>query len=149
MNTRFLSTFQQNIVVNLPYLFYAIFEQLKDWKKTKYTLLWNNVIISLIYIYIYIYIYTYIYNIYTYMIYVNICVNTWIRDTYVFIFCIILNFQSSQTVMHNCSNALCSSDESVQIKHFEHFTFIAMSFLFTWFNLKILNFVNEGTSSLK
>ena len=38
------------------------------------------------------------------------------------------------------SNALCPSAESVQIKHFKHHTFINMYFLFTWFNLQILNF---------
>ena len=34
---------------------------------------------------------------------------------------------------------LCSSDESVQIKHFKHDTFMGMCSRFTWFNLEIFS----------
>ena len=42
--------------------------------------------------------------------------------------------------MYSPSNALCSADKSVQIKHFKHHTFIGTCSHFTWFNLQILNF---------
>ena len=41
---------------------------------------------------------------------------------------------------HSPSNALCSSDESVQIKYFKHHTFVDMCSPFTWFILQIMNF---------
>ena len=47
------------------------------------------------------------------------------------------------------SNALCSSDKSVQIKNFKHHTFIGMCSLFTWSNLQIMNSVYKDTSSFK
>ena len=43
-------------------------------------------------------------------------------------------------IFYSLSNALCSSDKSVQIKHCKHQTFIGMCSLFTLFNLQILNF---------
>ena len=36
-------------------------------------------------------------------------------------------------------NALCSSEESVQIKNFKHHTFIGLCSLFTRFNMRVLN----------
>ena len=47
------------------------------------------------------------------------------------------------------SNAICWSDESVQIKHFKHHAFIGMCSYFTWFNLKIMNFYFYLSASLK
>ena len=41
-------------------------------------------------------------------------------------------------IFYSPSNALCSCDESLQIKHFKHHTFIGM--LSPWFNLQIMNF---------
>ena len=41
------------------------------------------------------------------------------------------------SIFYSPSNALCSSDESVQIKHFKHHTFIGM--FSPWFNLQIMN----------
>ena len=43
-------------------------------------------------------------------------------------------------VFSSPSNALCSSDKSIQIKYFNHHTFIRMCSLFTRFNVKVLNF---------
>ena len=47
------------------------------------------------------------------------------------------------------SNALCSSDESVEIKHFKHHTFIGMGSRFTWFNLEIMNFYSWRPNELQ
>ena len=50
-------------------------------------------------------------------------------------------FTNEQTIIfYSPSNALSSSDECIQIKHFKHHIFIGMCSLFTWFNLQILNF---------
>ena len=43
-------------------------------------------------------------------------------------------YKRTNTVFYSPSNALCSSDESAQIKHFKHHTFNGMCSLFTWFN---------------
>ena len=41
------------------------------------------------------------------------------------------------------SNALCSSDKSIQIKHFNHHTSIGKYFFSTWLNLQLLNFCSR------
>ena len=43
-------------------------------------------------------------------------------------------------IFYSPSNALCSSDKSVQIKHFKYHIFIGICYLYKWFNLQILNF---------
>ena len=50
------------------------------------------------------------------------------------------------TIFYSPSNVLCSSDESLQIKHLKHHIFIGMCSLFTWFKLqKYWVSVNEYT----
>ena len=41
-------------------------------------------------------------------------------------------------IFYSPSNALCSPNESVEIKHFKHYNFIGM--FSPWFNLQIMNF---------
>ena len=43
-------------------------------------------------------------------------------------------------IFYSPSNALCSSDNLIKIKHFNHHTFTVICSLSTWFNLQILNF---------
>ena len=77
----------------------------------------------------------------------------WTEDNFCFISdcknlfkCKLQKFINEQVIVfYSPSNALCSSDKSVQVKHFKH-TFIGMCLLSTWFNLQILN--NEDTTSL-
>ena len=70
----------------------------------------------------------------------------WSEDNFCFIsdcrnafYCKLKKLINEQIIIfYSPSNALCSSDESVQIKHFKHHTFIAM--FSPWFNLQIMNF---------
>ena len=43
-------------------------------------------------------------------------------------------------IFYSPSNAYCSSDKSVQIKHFKYNIFICICSFFSWFNLQIMNF---------
>ena len=63
--------------------------------------------------------------------------------TYRFSYAMRHNDTSNMSPLHtfySSSNALFSSDESIQIKHFKHHTFIGMCSPFTWFNLQIMIF---------
>ena len=61
-------------------------------------------------------------------------------DCRYFFNCKLKKFINEQiTNFYNPSNTFCSSDESVQMKHFKHHTFIGICFLFTWFSMQTLN----------
>ena len=65
-------------------------------------------------------------------------------------FCFISNFRNLHwtgnskneqiIIFYRSLSVLCSSDESVEMKHLKHHTFIGTYSLFTWFNLQIPNF---------
>ena len=44
-----------------------------------------------------------------------------------------------RVIFYNPSNAPCSSDEFIQIKHFKHHSSIVMCSPFAWFNLQIMD----------
>ena len=62
-------------------------------------------------------------------------------------FCFISDYRNSfncklkkqRIIFYSPSNVICSSDESVPIKHFKEHTFFGMCSLSTWFNLQTLN----------
>ena len=64
----------------------------------------------------------------------------WTEDNFSFISYCKKLINEQIIIFYNPSNVLCSSDESVQVKHFKHHTFSDLCSLFTWFNLKILSF---------
>ena len=90
------------------------------------------------------------YTEYTYYFLIGNCSNTsdfWTKDNLCFISdcrnsfdCKLKSLSEQLIIFYNPSNTLSSSDESVQIKHFKHHTFIGMCSLFAWLNLRILNF---------
>ena len=82
----------------------------------------------------------------------------WNEDNFCFIsdcrnafYCKLKKLINEQIIIfYSPSNALCSSDESVQIKDFKHDAFIGMCSFLTWFSIcKYWISVNQDTSSLK
>ena len=72
----------------------------------------------------------------------------WTEDSFRFISncrnscnCELKKFIKEQIIFfYSPSHVFCSSDKSIQIDPFKHYTFIVLCFLFTWFYLLKLNF---------